>query len=142
MKNSDIAEQIQEDIEIYGLSWRSAPIFEARRIMAEKGLRNIDIAERLGVSEANISRLLRGDQNLKIETLHLLAAAIEERLEICFGERNTHPIAPRENKETYEFEYLDSVETWPAINILRGLAMNDEKYGRMEVANEGSVAFG
>ena len=78
--------RIKEDFDIYGAAWRSAPVFAFRRLMSEKGLRNSDIAERLGVSEANVSRMLRGDQNLKIDSLNLLAAAIEEPLIISFGD--------------------------------------------------------
>ncbi|WP_223522937.1 helix-turn-helix domain-containing protein [Pseudomonas sp. BF-RE-24] len=86
MNNFDIAQQIAEDAEIFGFARRAAPIFEIRRLMQLKGLRNIDIAERLGVSEANVSRWLRGDQNLKLDTVHSLADAVEEKLNICFGE--------------------------------------------------------
>lgn len=86
MNNFDIAKQIAEDGEIFGYSRRAAPVFEIRRLMQIKGLKNADIAERLGVSEANVSRWLRGDQNLKLDTIHSLADAVEEKLNICFGE--------------------------------------------------------
>jgi len=56
MNNFDIAQQIAEDAEVFSYARRGAPILEIRRIMALKGLKNIDIAERLGVSEANVSR--------------------------------------------------------------------------------------
>ncbi|WP_454876049.1 helix-turn-helix domain-containing protein [Pseudomonas farris] len=86
MRNEEIALQIEEDAILYGSSRRSGPIFEIRRIMAEKGIRNSDVAARLKVSEANVSRMLRGDQNVKIDTLYMLADAVQETMTISFSE--------------------------------------------------------
>ena len=53
--------------------------------MAEKGLKSVDLAERLGVSEANISRWLRGNQNLSLDTMYKLADAVKEPLRVSIG---------------------------------------------------------
>ncbi len=118
MNNFDIGQQIAEDAEIYGHARRAAPIFEIRRLMHDKGLKNIDLAERLGVSEANISRWLRGDQNLKLDTIHSLADAIEEKLNICFGESTV-----KSALATMRFS-----DPEPLV-VVTSISCNDEDYG-------------
>jgi len=83
--NFDIAKQIAENAVIFKGIRRSDVIFQIRQKMVEKSLKNSDLAERLGVSEANVSRWLRGDQNIKIDTLYLLADAIQQPLSINVG---------------------------------------------------------
>jgi transcriptional regulator with XRE-family HTH domain len=53
--------------------------------MRRKQIRNSDVAERLGVSEANVCRWLKGKGNVTIDTLYLLADAIDESLTISVG---------------------------------------------------------
>lgn len=48
--------------------------------MKEKGLLVKDVAERLGVSVANVSRSMSGSQNLTLDQLYRLADAIETNL--------------------------------------------------------------
>ncbi|UXY55410.1 helix-turn-helix domain-containing protein [Pseudomonas tohonis] len=101
MSNEEIARQIKDDVEIYGPTWRSAFSFDVRRVMQEKGLKNVDVAERLNVSEANISRMLNGEQNLKIETMYMLAAAVDESLCIYLGDRHSEK---SNNNDLYVFD--------------------------------------
>ncbi|MCU1722399.1 helix-turn-helix domain-containing protein [Pseudomonas sp. 5P_5.1_Bac1] len=117
MNNFDISQQIAEDAEIFGFARRAAAVFEIRRIMQSKGLKNIDIAERLGVSEANISRWLRGDQNLKLDTIYSLADAVQEKLNICFGESLG-------KRESASMRFSDA-ESW---TIGVGVSCNDEDF--------------
>ena len=107
MNNERVAEQIAEDTEIFGSTRRAAPVFEIRRLMIEKGLRNSDIAARLRVSEANVSRMLRGDQNLKIDTLYLLAGAIEENLNFTFSEGRREHLVEKIQRRTSQEEVFD-----------------------------------
>lgn len=83
--NADIHKKIQANAPIFQGARRSDISMQIRCKMAEKGLKNVDIASRLGVSEANVSRWLRGNQNLSIDTIYQLADAVEEPLHICVG---------------------------------------------------------
>lgn len=145
MTNFDIAQQIAEDAEVFCYARRGAPILEVRRIMALKGLKNVDIAERLGVSEANVSRWLRGDQNLKLDTIYSLADAVEERLDLCFGESHLRQFLTEMNYS--EAEAQKFVVAWHPVKehttFGRGefVSCNDEEYGEVE-ADEGCFAFG
>lgn len=145
MNNFDIAQQIAEDAEVFSYARRGAPILEVRRIMALKGLKNIDVAERLGVSEANVSRWLRGDQNLKLDTIYSLADAIEERLDLCFGESHLRQFLVDMNYSEPESQKF-VVDLYPFEDhrsYRRGdfVSCNDEEFGEVE-ANEGCFAFG
>lgn len=138
MDNFEIAQQIQEDVEIFSYSRRAAPVFEIKRIMIEKGLKNIDIAERLGVTEANVSRWLRGDQNLKLDTLYLLADAIQEKFVVAFGERE-------KSIDLREMRFSDTEVEAFEVAIPHFQPANDLRYKIFEAegeANEGRVAFG
>jgi len=139
MTNEEIARQIQDDVEIYGPAWRSAFSFDVRRVMQAKGLRNIDIAERLNVSEANVSRMLRGDQNLKIETMYLLAAAVEEKLSLCLGDRYQERPG---TDEIYDTEYSEVDEFIASLRALGALKMRSANSDVVEVRDEGALAFG
>lgn len=141
MSNHDIASQIKEDLEIFGPTWRSSFAFDIKRTMISKGLKNIDLAERLQVSEANVSRMLRGDQNFKIETMYLLAAAVGEKLNIFVGDRKESPkvqvIDYFENHEPVEFRGKYTELRLKAMSHRPNRTPHD-----MEVANESCVAFG
>lgn len=96
-KNSTIAKELAENAALWRAVRRSDPILQIRSKMREKGLKSSDLAQRIGVSEANISRWLRGDQNISIDNLYSLADAIEESLTIIFGDIS------------YSFEKGDSI---------------------------------
>src|SRR5690606_10065117 len=121
MDNYEIARQLKEDVEIFGPTWRSSFAFDIKRVMVSKGLKNIDIAERLEVSEANISRMLRGDQNLKLETMYMLAASVGEALNICVGDRYKDQSKFSEVVESIEFG--ESIEINKHIKEMRNVAM-------------------
>jgi transcriptional regulator with XRE-family HTH domain len=84
-RNTEVKMKIKGNTPICQAVRRSDFPLQIRLKMAEKGLKNVDIAERIGVSEANVSRWLRGNQNLSIDTMYLLADAIEESLTIALG---------------------------------------------------------
>lgn len=105
--NADIHKKIQANAPIFQGARRSDISMQIRCKMAEKGLKNVDIASRLGVSEANVSRWLRGNQNLGIDTIYQLADALEEPLHICVGamEPAAHEEAcPAERRTEYGVE--------------------------------------
>ncbi|MGE0232300.1 MAG: helix-turn-helix domain-containing protein [Burkholderiaceae bacterium] len=84
--NEVIRKVIEEETEIFRDARRLEVALNVRRKLREKGLRSSDLAQRIGVSEANVSRWLRGNQNLSIDTLYLLADALEEKLHVFIGE--------------------------------------------------------
>lgn len=83
--NSEIRQRILKNCEIFQPARRANVAQQIRGRMRDKGLKNVDVAERLGVSEANVSRWLRGNQNLHLDTLYLLADALQEPLSISVG---------------------------------------------------------
>ncbi len=78
--NRNMSKKIKDNGIVYRDARRADIALRIRAAMIEKSLRNIDVAERLGVSEANVSRWLRGNQNIRIDTLYALADAIEAPL--------------------------------------------------------------
>ncbi|WP_208512075.1 helix-turn-helix transcriptional regulator [Variovorax paradoxus] len=86
LTNTEIHNKIEKNKKIFTAIRRADIALQIRNQMIEKGVRNVDLAERLGVSEANISRWLRGNQNVSIDALYMLADALEEKLSIVLGE--------------------------------------------------------
>ncbi len=98
-KNEIVAEEVSERKGLWAPVRRAEPIQQVRRLMRQKQLLGRDLAKRMGVTEAGISRLLNGNQNIQIDTLYMLADALEEPLSIEFG--------ARESSITYAFEEED-----------------------------------
>lgn len=84
-KNEVVAAEVSNRKALWAAVRRAEPIQQVRRLMRKKEILNKDLAERLGVSEAAVSRLLRGNQNIQIDTLFMLADALEETLSISIG---------------------------------------------------------
>jgi transcriptional regulator with XRE-family HTH domain len=61
--------------------------------MIEKGLKANDIASRLGVPEAKVSRWLSGNHDIDIDTLYQITDALEEPLHISVGVMAPAPAA-------------------------------------------------
>jgi len=95
-KNEIVANEVSERNALWAPVRRAQPIQQVRKVMKKKNLLNKDLAERMNISEQSVSRLLRGNQNIQIDTLYLLADALEEPLEICIG--------CEDNSGTYKFE--------------------------------------
>lgn len=111
INNSEVFERVREDTEVFRAVRRLDIANQFRRVMKDKGLKNSDLAARLGVSEANVSRWLRGNQNLSLDTLHLLADALEESLQLYVGQSKT---AQEHAAETVEWAAEASNEDWHA----------------------------
>jgi transcriptional regulator with XRE-family HTH domain len=86
-KNEIVAAEVSERKALWAAVRRAEPIQQVRRLMRSKQILNKELAERLGVSEAAVSRLLRGNQNIQIDTLFMLADALEEPLSISIGNK-------------------------------------------------------
>lgn len=78
--NAVVAEEIAEKSFYLEGVRRGEVAAKLRHRMKEKGLLFKDVAERLGVSVANVSRSMSGSQNLTIDQLYRLADAIEMNL--------------------------------------------------------------
>lgn len=87
MKQSNIdgRTRVEQSKKLLTAVRRSDVALQFRGQMVEKGIKNVDIADILGVSEANVSRWLKGDQNLSLDTMFQLADAIDEDLKIVLG---------------------------------------------------------
>lgn len=85
-RNAAVREAVKDRVGFFQGARRLEFALRVREKMKEKGLRNQDVAERLGVSEANVSRWLRGNQNIGLDTMYQLADAIEVPLNVDFGE--------------------------------------------------------
>jgi plasmid maintenance system antidote protein VapI len=48
-----------------------------KELMEAKGLKNKDVAEAIGTSDVNVSRLLSGQRGLDLEWLHAFARALD-----------------------------------------------------------------
>lgn len=83
--NADIRSAVERNAKLYKALRRSDIAMQFRQFMVSKGIRNVDLAERLGVSEANVSRWLKGNQNLSLDTLYQLADALQEDLTLHVG---------------------------------------------------------
>jgi transcriptional regulator with XRE-family HTH domain len=78
--NAVVAEEIAEKSFYLEGVRRGEVAAKLRHQMRQNGLLVKDIAERLGVSVANVSRSLSGTQNLTIDQLYRLADAVEASL--------------------------------------------------------------
>ncbi|HDM79380.1 MAG TPA: XRE family transcriptional regulator [Deltaproteobacteria bacterium] len=58
------------------------------KIMREKNITRTNFAQRLKVSPAAVTKILRGNSNFTLRTLLAIADALERRLEINFVEEN------------------------------------------------------
>lgn len=84
-KNEIVAEEVSERKALWAPVRRAEPIQQVRRLMRQNELQNRDLAIRLGISEAGVSRLLNGCQNIQIDTLYSLADALDVSLSINFS---------------------------------------------------------
>ena len=78
--NAVVAEEIAEKSFYLEGVRRGEVAAKLRHRMKQNGLLVKDLAERLGVSVANVSRSLSGSQNLTIDQLYRLADAVEASL--------------------------------------------------------------
>lgn len=85
MNNEEIAKTVTETRAVWSATRRAQVFQDVRRIMREKNIRGSDLAARMGISESNISRLLRGKENPSLEKLYQIADALEVPLRIAMG---------------------------------------------------------
>lgn len=150
MKKSN--EIIAQEVAAKAILWRgvrrSDPVLQVRAKMREKGIKSVDLAERLGVSTANVSRWLRGHQNLSLDTLYSIADAIEEPLSIVVGnisysyETNSES-GWREESDCNDIwcSRTDNVVDMSVYLAARSASMKRSAEAFLEEKNESLVAF-
>lgn len=57
---------------------------QIRGIMKERGIRQYELAERMGVSGSRVSQILAGDSNPTLQTLAAIAVALGQDVKIRF----------------------------------------------------------
>lgn len=72
----DLRESVEYDVEVAKLDFA----LELKRHMDEKELKNVDLANLLEVSKPMITKLLRGDSNVTIETMVKASRAVNGKL--------------------------------------------------------------
>ncbi len=65
-----------------------------RDLLLEKGLSQVDLAKRIGKSKAFVSKVMRGDANLTIETMAMLVCAVDEEPVITI--KRTMAVGPKQ----------------------------------------------
>jgi transcriptional regulator with XRE-family HTH domain len=58
--------------------------------MEQKGVKKVDLAERLGVTPGRVSQILSGDENLTLHTLAAVCVALGARLEAKLVDDGRH----------------------------------------------------
>lgn len=100
--NRDIFNIVNNNKNIFSAMRRMDVAMQFRHHMAVHGIKNSDLAERLGVSEANVSKLLKGNQNFQLDTLYMLSDALEETLSVVVGD--IHDLAQVADEEACEYQ--------------------------------------
>ena len=115
----------------------------ARKIMHEKGLKNVDVERSLGESQANVSRYLaggRGQDSIDVATRFALALGVRPEFLIFGAEPSQEPsLSPTlsiQNVSRFEtFSETFAMESYIPIRILDGAAAA----GHPREVDEGSV---
>lgn len=80
VKNRSIRRAIIEDTHLYRGVRRAQFASIVRGLMLKDHLCAADIAKRTGVSEQKVSNWLKGTQNLRLDTMYLIADALGKKL--------------------------------------------------------------
>ncbi len=92
--------------------------------MQELGLKGKDLAERLGVSPARISRILKGEQSMTLTTL----ARLETALDMDMAQGFSHPVkrSPEQRRATSFSEHTDTAGAPEGRIVLPSIQLMEE----------------
>jgi transcriptional regulator with XRE-family HTH domain len=62
--------------------------FRVHDLMADAGINNAQLSEKMGTSAAYVTKVLRGEQNLSIDSIHKIAHALEAQVTINMARKN------------------------------------------------------
>lgn len=72
------------------------------QLLIDNKLSNTELANRLGCSKANVTKLLRGDANLTIKTIAKLAIALDSEVKVAFIHKAKFNQLQQEVAQLYE----------------------------------------
>ena len=79
---NEYLERLKDTSEYYAAAARDDFVNELLRAMSEKNITQKELAAKIGVSAAYVSKVLGGDVNLSIESMSKFAFALDMRIEI------------------------------------------------------------
>jgi transcriptional regulator with XRE-family HTH domain len=79
---SEMWERLEQDPAFHAGVVKMAFTDQLAELMSAQGLRNSDLAERMGCSRAYITKVFSGTTNFTLETMVSLARVLEHRLDI------------------------------------------------------------
>ena len=79
---NDYLNKLKNTAGYYAAAAKDNFVNELLRMMSEKKVNQKDLAQKVGVSTAYVSRVLSGDMNLSIESMSKFAFALGSRIEI------------------------------------------------------------
>lgn len=82
--NYEIGRQVFENDLKFKQDRRKNIVDQLFQIMKSKHIRGTDVATRIDMADASVSRILAGGQNLTLDTMHKLANSVECDLVIKF----------------------------------------------------------
>lgn len=120
----DYLDKLKNTAEYYAAAAKDNFVNELLRVMGEKNINQKELAQKVGVSNAYVSRVLGGDMNLSIESMSKFAFALGARIEI-----SAKPIAAEKNAVS-----IKSIYGMPGSRIIK------VGYGPMHGIHEGKVS--
>lgn len=87
---SDAIEEIRKSVEFDQETAKLEFALELKRVMERESISNAELAERLGVSRPMVSKLLRGDANMTIETMVKACRSVGSKLFVKIVRRDCH----------------------------------------------------
>lgn len=129
--NITIRKEIKDNADLFCSIRRSELAHHFKSCMVKKGLKVADIAERLEVSAANISRMLNGKQNLTLDNIHALADALQERIVVSLESSWRE-----ESMACLEGSYFRSDDKWSLSEMYLKANLRSYKGIDLEAANE------
>ena len=118
---NDYLNQLKNTAGYYAAAAKDNFVNELLRVMGEKNINQKELAQKVGVSNAYVSRVLGGDMNLSIESISKFAFALGARIEI-----SAKPIAAEKNAVS-----IKSIHGMPGSRIIG--------YGSMHGIHEDKV---
>lgn len=93
---NDYLNKLKNTAEYYAAAAKDNFVNELLRVMSEKNINQKELAQKIGTSQAYVSKVLGGDVNLSIESMSKFAFALDSRIEI-----QARPIAARKEAASF-----------------------------------------
>lgn len=134
--NITVRGDVERKQRLYRSMRRLDVVMQIREKMAVKKIKSNDIAMRIGVSEPAISRWLKGGQNLQLDTLYLLADAIEEPLTLQIGRVEPSTVTQTNFTDSSGDEWrLSDATTWGNVVDMKAYQKMRQRFGTRHPAH-------